>query len=273
MLTPNRISLICFIFLLVVGWGRSLPRWRRIQASLFGFAGIVLILLQRWGAGHLPATFISVVADWLPALLMLLVYWQAGRLVREPNVSLQAYLHNTDRVLFKMLSPLMSGTRLHAFLSNFLELAYLFCYPLVPIGVAILYFTHMRNGLEQYWTAVLSSACFCYVATIFSETLSPRAIPAAFDFHLSSGRIRALNLLIVRYASIQINTFPSAHVAAAVAAALVLMRFAPVAGLSFLFISAGIAAGAVAGRYHYILDVVLGAAIAVVAVLLTAYVG
>jgi membrane-associated phospholipid phosphatase len=269
MLTPNGISLTCFIFLLIVGWMRRVPPPRRLQASWFGIAGIGLIFLQYWGVRHLPDTIMSIVADWLPGILMVLVYWQAGRLVRKPNLRLQAFLHNADLKLFKKLSFLIPGAKSQAFISNLQELAYLFCYPLVPLGVAILYLAHMRNGIERYWTTVLLAACFCYVTTIFSETLPPRAIPTGYDFHLSSGPVRSMNLLIVRHVSIQTNTFPSAHVASAGAAALVLMRFAPLPGFCVLFIAGGIAAGAITGRYHYILDVLIGAVIAVAAVLLT----
>jgi len=273
MFTPNGICLTCFLSLLIVGWMRHLPKPRSFQASLFGFAGIGLILLQHWATAHLPETFMSIVADWLPAILMVLVYWQAGRLARGPNLKLQAYLHNMDRKLFERLLPFIPGVGLQANISNLLELAYLFCYPLVPLGVVILYFAHKRIGVEQYWTTVLLAACFCYVTTIFFEMLSPRAIISGSDFHPSSGRIRSLNLLIVRYVSIKTNTFPSAHVASAGAAALVLMRFAPVAGFCVLVVAGGIAAGAISGRYHYILDVLLGAAIALAAALLTAVVG
>jgi membrane-associated phospholipid phosphatase len=47
-----------------------------------------------------------------------------------------------------------------------------------------------------------------------------------------------------------------------VAASLVLLHFLPVVGLVFLFVSIWIALGAVIGRYHYALDVLLGAATA-----------
>jgi membrane-associated phospholipid phosphatase len=43
---------------------------------------------------------------------------------------------------------------------------------------------------------------------------------------------------------------------------LVLLRFAPLLGVVFLFVSIWIALGAVVGRYHYALDVLLGAATA-----------
>jgi hypothetical protein len=43
----------------------------------------------------------------------------------------------------------------------------------------------------------------------------------------------------------------------------VLLHFVPSVGLAFLLVSIGIALGAVLGRYHYVADVLLGAALAV----------
>jgi membrane-associated phospholipid phosphatase len=71
-----------------------------------------------------------------------------------------------------------------------------------------------------------------------------------------------LNLFIVKTASIRLNTFPSAHVAVSVAAGLVLLRLAPLAGIIYLWLSLSIAVGAVVGRYHYALDAFTGAALA-----------
>ena len=48
------------------------------------------------------------------------------------------------------------------------------------------------------------------------------------------------------------------------AVSLVLLHYAPVLGFIFLFISIWISLGAVIGRYHYALDVLAGAATAVI---------
>jgi membrane-associated phospholipid phosphatase len=86
----------------------------------------------------------------------------------------------------------------------------------------------------------------------------------------TSSSIRSFNLWLLRHASIHVATFPSAHVAATTAASLTLMQLVPLAGLAFLLLSLSIAIGPVKGRYHYALDVVLGAALAVVVFVLKA---
>jgi len=47
-----------------------------------------------------------------------------------------------------------------------------------------------------------------------------------------------------------------------------LLRIVPLAGAAFLFVSISIAVAAVVGRYHYALDVLAGATIAVAVLVL-----
>jgi hypothetical protein len=58
-------------------------------------------------------------------------------------------------------------------------------------------------------------------------------------------------------------------VASAFGVALVLLRFSPPIGLVFFVIAIWISLGAVIGRYHYALDVILGAATALIVFLAT----
>jgi membrane-associated phospholipid phosphatase len=76
--------------------------------------------------------------------------------------------------------------------------------------------------------------------------------------------LRRLNVSILDQASVQANTLPSGHVAGAVAAALGLWPVAPAAGLVLLVLAVAIAIAAVVGRYHYVVDCVAGASVALV---------
>jgi membrane-associated phospholipid phosphatase len=82
------------------------------------------------------------------------------------------------------------------------------------------------------------------------------------------GKVRALNLWILRHASIHANTFPSAHVASTTACALVVLWLAPGIGWVFLAIAILIALGTASGRYHYAADAILGVITALAAFLI-----
>ena len=111
------------------------------------------------------------------------------------------------------------------------------------------------NAADEYWTIVLLSAYPCYILLPFIQLLPPRLVERTDVFANRAAYLRGLNLWLVRRITHGANTFPSGHVAASAAIALVLLRFAPAAGTVFALIAAGIAAGCVVGRYHYIVDV------------------
>jgi membrane-associated phospholipid phosphatase len=80
--------------------------------------------------------------------------------------------------------------------------------------------------------------------------------------------VRALNVFVLDRVSHQLNTFPSGHVAVTFVAAVGVCSVSPAAGLAVGALVAAIAAGALAGRYHYVIDVLLAFVIGAVALVL-----
>ena len=257
------LSFFLYLFFIGAACVRPLPRRQRYQAIAIGAAGVSLISAMRLLRGAIPASVLEVIRDWIPGLLMLMVYWQSGRFFRTRNEKLQRLLERFDREKFE---PILQRWRTHwnrTWVGAYFELAYLLCYLLVPLGVGVLYVEGLYSAVETYWTLVLSATYPCYVVVSFMQTLPPRLLSEAEEPGDLPG-VRRLNLWILRHASIGVNMFPSGHVAATLAAALALLRLVPFAGVVFLLISLSIAVGAVVGRYHYALDILVGAAIPVV---------
>ncbi|MCI0408354.1 MAG: phosphatase PAP2 family protein, partial [Acidobacteria bacterium] len=210
---PDFIHFVVFSLLTVLAWLRPTEPRRRWQATAIGLAGIGATAASQLLDRVLPRYPASIVRDWLPAALILVVYHQSGRLFRRPNAKLQELLQRIDRRLLGVgPGPV--------WIEGALELAYLFCYVLIPLGVGVLYLTGNRREVDVYWAIVLPPTYICYVLVPFSETLPPRSLSAK---EAGSGAVRRLNLWILDRASIQVNTFPSAHVAATVAASLALL--------------------------------------------------
>jgi membrane-associated phospholipid phosphatase len=143
-----------------------------------------------------------------------------------------------------------------------LELAYLFCYPLVPAGWLCLHFLGGSYQEERYWTAVLFAAALCYGALPWLPTRPPRATERS---SASRAAVRRLNLFVLDRMSVQLNTFPSGHVAIAIAAALAVAVALPVAGGLLGFVALGITIASVVGRYHYAADALAGAIVGLTA--------
>jgi len=262
MRTVEWISLVLFSFFVTASWFRSLSSRARIAINVIAAIGISLIIAVQFADRVLPHLAVSVMRDWLPAPLMPMVYWQAGRFAGKPNERFQEFLHGFDRAWLGNLLRGMAVRRSYRWISASLELAYLSCYELVPLGLGALYLAHMRRYVNEYWLVILSATYPCYVLTAFLPTRPPRELerePAP----RRPRKIRALNMWIVRHLSHHLNTFPSAHVTATLGGSLVLMRHAPVIGFAFLLASIGISFGAVTGRYHYAADVIVAVAVAV----------
>jgi hypothetical protein len=263
--TAEWINLIAFSLFAMLAFVLPLRARQRMKAAVIGAGGIALTLTPVLALSRLPGINTSVIRDWLPAPLMLMVYWQVGCLLREPNPALQAALERFD-LRITTIAERYRLNRAGAWMASYLETAYLLCYPLVPLGIGVLYLAGLQSRVEDYWRVVLPSTYLCYVVIPFAQTLPPRL--------LSSGRgeppgaIRRLNLWLLERASIRVITFPSAHVAATVAASLALVRLAPVAGVIFLWISLSIAAGTVAGRYHFAADAITATVLATIVFLI-----
>ncbi len=227
-----------------------------------GLAGFALTLLSANLPQALSPLTRSVIRDWMPAPLMLLVYWQAGAFFVRVQPEFQRRLARLDEFLVAPI--LLSVTRSAAgrWLLAYLELAYLFCYPMIPFSMAAIYLLRMGAEADRFWSVVLPATYFCYAMVPFAQMLPPRLIDEPWRAALPESLLRALNLGILRHASIHANTFPSAHVAASISSALILTRLAPSVGLVFLWVAVSISFGAVWGRYHYAADAILGAAVA-----------
>ncbi len=252
------ISLVFYVVLLVVLLRQG--QRRRLRAALLGVAGIGLVAAAQFAPAGLGDATASRLRDWLPCLFILIAYWQAGEFFQKPNQRLQARLLDFDVRLFARLRFPWRGAGRDSLVADYFEIAYLFCYPLIPLGVAVLYLFGLSGQSDEYWAVVLPSAYLCYGLLPFAQTLPPRMLEE--ERAPAGSWIRNLNLNVLHHGSIQVNTFPSAHVSAATGASLALFPLLPVAGAIFLWAAFSIAVGAVAGRYHYAADALLGAAVA-----------
>jgi hypothetical protein len=228
----------------VLAWMRPLPGRRRAVITAIAIAGTAAIAFLRSTA----------LRDWLPLVFIPLAYFQTGQFVLPIHEKFQSMLESWDRNWVVALPrPLMFV----------FEVGYLSCYPLVPAGLAALYLSGMSQFAAEFWNVVLPPAYLCYATFAFIQTLPPRALEGGSRSLQKTG-IRDVNLFVLRHVSIQANTFPSGHVAASVAVALVLAAHTTAAGWIFSVLAVCIAAGAFFGRYHYGVDVILGAILAVI---------
>lgn len=269
------IHAVVFSFFGVLAWLAALTGRRR--ATVTGIAAVGLgatltgaFLLPRL----LPPVSASAVRDWLPAALVLLVYWQTGQFFVRIDQRFQDRLERVDERIVAPLLDWLSRRRARKWIAAWLELGYVFCYPMIPMSFGTLYLLRLTRHADHFWAVVLISSYLCYGVLPFVQTLPPRMLAEPWLTPLPHTRVRAFNLWILKHGSIHANTFPSAHVAASTAAALVLAPLTPwPVGLLFAAIAAGIAVSTFTGRYHFASDVLAGIAAAIVVFLAARWAG
>ena len=231
---------------IVVAWTARVPTIRRFQATAIG-AGALLVL----AVGHEAA---PAVRAWLAHAYLVAGYWTPALLVPvAPSRRFEEWLLRRDRRWRRSLPPVP------AWLTPLVELAYLLCYPLVPVAFAIVW-TNDRGDVEQFWLEVLLSGYACYATLPWLISRPPRLI----DIGLGNARgaLVSMNTRLLAHVSHQFNTFPSGHVAVAASSAAAVASVSLPAAASLGVLVAAISVGAAAGGYHYVEDVLWGFAVA-----------
>lgn len=240
----------------MTAWVYPLAARRRLIITSLAAGAIFVIALGRLSAYILAPVQVSILRDWLPAVLMLIPYWQTGQFFLGPNEKMQAWLMQSDRRLWNFASH--TGLRLGRFAHLSMEWAYMLCYPLPLLGLATLYAAGLSREADSFWAFVLLPTYVCYAMTPFVPAMPPRFLESEHRKSQAT-KSKIFNLWIQKHGSIHAISFPSAHVAASLAISLFLLHKVPAAGIFFLVISFWIAVAAVVERYHYAVDVVLGA--------------
>jgi hypothetical protein len=265
----EKFNILFFSVISLLVWIIPLPLRRRMAVWAIGALGVAVCLLMTFSPAVLPQRKSDLLREWMPAALILVAYHQSGQLFQKPRYGFQTFMLALDRRLLEGFFQWLDGKRFKPFLSGYLEISYLACYPLVPAALGVLVLLNLQERIEEFWMVVLPSCYTCYAMIPLFPAFPPRMLNAARMAPIHTGRTRALNEFILRHASIQANTFPSAHVAACMAASLVLLRYDACVGAGFLWVSLSIAAAVTVRRYHYLADAVFGIALPLIPFFLT----
>jgi hypothetical protein len=201
----------------------------------------------------------AVVRNVAPALFVLWAYWLAGGFFVAPQPWLEARLLSMDR---RLLAPLRLEHRLTGGWLQVLESAYLSVYAVLPLGAWSAWTRGGSTGVDAYWSVVFVSEASCYLALAWLQTRPPRELePWAASLRTRS-LIRRANETVLTRGSHHMNTIPSGHAAGAVAVALALWSQQAAGAWIFGVLDLAICIATVVGRYHFVLDTVAGAAVA-----------
>lgn len=242
-----------FAALTVLAWLRPLSLSRRLQISFVGATMTgVIVWMARTGSVTLR--------DWAPAVVILVGYYLSGRFFVTPSLPVERWLMSWDRRLLG--DPTTRFSAWPPLLLAYLDLAYMSCVVMIPAGFAALAFAGKSALADRYWTMTIAADFGAFLPLAFIPTRPPWLVerPAS----LPDQPTHRLASIVVEHFTIRANTFPSGHVAVSLAMAFAILPVLPWIGLGFLVIALSISVACVVGRYHYIVDAVFGAALALI---------
>jgi len=260
-------------------------RWEWIAFAYYAYLLVVALADTRFARARVPALgalaasgFVlgvhAFAPPWLsanalafailvPLPMLLAGYWLSGLFFVRPMPDVEGWLMSVDRQLLRQPGIFAAYEASPRFVREALELAYVLVYPVIPAAVATLVIGGHASALPRFWVVVLLSEFIAYGAMPWLQTRPPRVIEGAAGMRHPQSVLRRFNASILDRGSIQANTVPSGHAAGAVATALAVVDVMPHAGVVFLVIAAAIVAATVLGRYHYLIDSLLGIGVAV----------
>ena len=279
-----------FAALLIASFTLPLPGATRAALALLNVMVCCVVVALSMDdvveGNRLPSTL----RDWLPACLMLLAYRESGLFIKpDPAHRLDHLFILWDRWLLQRQSVEGLLEACAPWLQHYLEMCYLFCYPLVPLGFAALYLArhsiaaqHEPRGrrleadvrrqsislpamIDRFWTTVLLATLFCYAIYPAFPLTPPRVLFNDVPGPPVPPLLRHMNLWILDRLSVQVCVFPSAHAAAVTATGLAVRAYMPRLGILFCIAALSVAAATVYGRYHYAADAVAGVLVGVAA--------
>src|SRR6185312_11661683 len=132
----------------------------------------------------------------------------------------------------------------------------------VPAGFAILAARGRSDLADHYWTIVMAAEFGAFAPLALIQTRPPWLVERKPV--LADRAVHRAAAQMVEHLTIRANTFPSGHVAGSLAVAFAVIDTMPLIGAALLLLAASISVATVVGRYHYVIDGVAGAALAVV---------
>lgn len=258
--------------LLLAGAVAGVPRHAPAQTAQVAAAFLLPFAFAALrGRRPRPGSLLAYAADFGPIVPLLLVFDNLGPFILGTSrVDFDPFLVAADRFLFHGSDP----TRLLAPVTGTLLLEVLtVCYALYyfhPIVLGALLLKDERAGratgtrFSSYVFGMLLVFYVSYAGYFLAPAIGPR-FTVPHDGPLPRGPVaRAIDGTLDRLETSRHNCFPSGHTMVTVAVLVEAFRRSRKTFFCFLPFAAGLFLATVAGRYHYVVDVLAGAVLAFV---------
>jgi membrane-associated phospholipid phosphatase len=262
-LNPNDWAFLIYIFVvgvIVLIFHTHLPEWPFYIAAQIGIIALTLLITRLFHQHEFD--IFQMLRHWYPIFSFTFLYMQAGlfnQLVFQGYVD--DFFQGIDIWMFGTNPNIWLYDRLNNFyLNEFIHLCY-FSYYVLPAAFGVILYITKDKEFYRTLFGISITFYFCYLLYIL--------IPAAGPLHLRQGRFEDGGLFVQVmdwiYSEVEKPgaAFPSSHVAIALITLMYAYRLHRTVFWVFLPFIIGLIFSTVYGFYHYVIDAVAGAAIAV----------
>lgn len=210
---------------------------------------------------------VFILYDWSPLLFLPLLHRQTGLLTRMfYSGTLDQKFIDFDKKHFPRIMNLHDENRANSFLlSEFLHLCYFSFYALI-YGVPLYFYLHEEyNPFYQTVFVVLLLLFSCYFTHWLVPICGPRNLFEKIKDHRSQGFFFRLVHKVLEDGSTHGTAFPSGHTGTAAVVLLITYHLHTPLFYSILPFGIGLIISTIYGRFHYVTDVLVGLAYALVA--------
>jgi membrane-associated phospholipid phosphatase len=203
--------------------------------------------------------------DFSPVLIVPVLFNTLGPVIDCASPSRwDPQLAQLDARMFGDLAAMWRGVLGRpAWLTDLTYLAYVGYY-VAPVALgAVLYLKRPRDEFQQLVFTVVVTFYASYVGYFIFPTLGPRVPLGSEALVVGGGVVSHAVRLFIEYAErTRTDAFPSGHTAVALVCLYFAWRTSPAVFAAFTVLAAGIVFSTVYLHYHYVIDVVTGAALA-----------
>jgi membrane-associated phospholipid phosphatase len=211
---------------------------------------------------------VRTVADWLPLLLIPLLYTELAVL----NTAVHGGQYFDD-IIIRWEQALFGGQPSrdwavavpNLLLSEVLHGAYLSYYLIIMLPPLLLFLLGRRDDFRAVAFAVMLSFFAHYAFFIIFPVQGPRYLFDPPGGVIANGFLYQLTHTVLEAGSSQGAAFPSSHVGVSVTQTLLMIRYMPRLAPLIGVLTLGLALGAIYGGFHYAIDAAAGLALGVAA--------
>jgi len=259
-------SFVFGFILLVLFYRRRLTQWARLVATYAVLLALQVTLPMGKTLGMIP----PLAAAFFPVVPIVVIFFTLGFIPELNPRDQDALLSRLDRALFRIDPSVWMERFAFPWITEVMQVAYLAYYVLPFVLLGTLYQQGEEEAFQISVTALLLSHYIAFIGYIMVPALGPRFAPASQYRTELKGLLLAepvrdlLNVL----EGIKRDAFPSGHSSAILITLFYTFQFTPSMSSLFLAIAGLMILSTLYLRYHYAVDILAGALLAALCLLL-----